>query len=107
MLDAAVELLPTARRPITARTRVRVHLGTAEVLARVVQVRSIGPGERGLVRLVLERPLVARGGDRFVLRSFSPGTTIGGGVGLDPLPAPPPRRRPPPVAPRTGEHTSA
>src|SRR5438093_3606310 len=33
MLDAAVELLPTARRPITARTRVRVHLGTAEVLA--------------------------------------------------------------------------
>src|SRR3989441_891093 len=60
MLDAAVELLPTARRPITARTRVRVHLGTAEVLARVVQVRSIGPGERGLVRLVRERPPGAR-----------------------------------------------
>src|SRR6266705_2529709 len=93
MLDAAVELLPTARRPITARTRVRVHLGTAEVLARVVQVRSIGPGERGLVRLVLERPLVARGGDRFVLRSFSPVTTIGGGVVLDPFPAPRPRLR--------------
>src|SRR3989442_10672441 len=82
------------RSPITARTRVRVHLGTAEVLARVVQVRSIGPGERGLVRLVLERPLVARGGGRFVLRSFSPVTTIGGGVGLDPLPASPPRLRP-------------
>ncbi len=93
MLDAAVELLPTARRPITARTRVRVHLGTAEVLARVVQVRSIRPGERGLVRLVLERPLVARGGDRFVLRSFSPVTTIGGGVVLDPFPAPRPRLR--------------
>src|SRR2546426_12305622 len=94
MLDAAVELLPTARRPITARTRVRVHLGTAEVLARVVQVRSIGPGERGLVRLVLERPLVARGGDRFVLRAFSPVTTIRGGGGLDPFPAPPPPPRP-------------
>src|SRR2546426_11947362 len=69
-------------------------LPISEVLARVVQVRSIGPGERGLVRLVLERPLVARGGDRFGLRAFSPGTTIGGGVGLDPLPAAPPRLRP-------------
>jgi len=93
MLDAAVELLPTARKPIGSRTRLRVHLGTAEVLARVVQVRSIGPGERGLARLVLETPLVARGGDRFVLRSFSPVTTIGGGVVLDPFPAPRPRLR--------------
>src|SRR5213595_2187443 len=86
MLDAAVELLSTARKPIGSRTRLRVHLGTAEVLARVVQVRSIGPGETGLARLVLESPLVARGGDRFVLRSFSPVTTIGGGVVLDPFP---------------------
>src|SRR2546427_509114 len=93
MLDAAVELLPRARKPIASRTRVRVHLGTAEVLARVVQVRSIGPGERGLARLVLETPLVARGGDRFVVRSFSPVTTIGGGVVLDPFPAPRPRLR--------------
>src|SRR5204863_6782522 len=93
MLDAAVELLPVARKPIASRTRLRVHLGTAEVLARVVQVRSIGPGERGLAGLVLETPLVARGGDRFVLRSFSPVTTIGGGVVLDPFPAPRPRLR--------------
>ena len=93
MLDAAVELLPRARKPIASRTRVRVHLGTAEVLARVVQVRSIGPGERGLARLVLETPLVARGGDRFVVRSFSPVTTIGGGVVLDPFPAARPRLR--------------
>ncbi len=90
LLDAAVELLPTARRPIGSRTRLRVHLGTAEVLARVVQLRSLAPGERGVARLVLERPLVARGGDRFVLRSFSPVTTIGGGTVLDPYP---PRRR--------------
>src|SRR5207247_2475381 len=68
-------------------------LGTAEVLARVVQIRSLGPGEHGLARLVLETPLVARGGDRFVVRSFSPVTTIGGGVVLDPFPAPRPRLR--------------
>ena len=93
LLDAAVELLPGARKPIGSRTRLRVHLGTAEVLARVVQIRSIGPGEHGLARLVLETPLVARGGDRFVVRSFSPVTTIGGGVVLDPFPAPRPRLR--------------
>ena len=58
MLDAAIELLSTARKPIGSRTRLRVHLGTAEVLARVVQVRSIGPGERGLARLRVERDLV-------------------------------------------------
>ncbi len=90
-LDAEIELLPAARKPVAARTRVRLHLGTAEVLARAVPAGPIGPGERGLARLVLERPLVARGGDRFVLRSFSPVTTIGGGVVLDPFPP----RRPP------------
>jgi selenocysteine-specific elongation factor len=86
MLDASVELLPGAHKPLASRTRVRVHLGTAEILGRVVQTRAIGPGETGQARLVLEAPLVARGGDRFVLRSFSPVTTIGGGVVLDPFP---------------------
>jgi len=87
-IDVAVELLPVARKPIASRTRVRVHLGTAEVLARAVQTAPIAPGQRGVARLVLETPVVARSGDRFVLRSFSPVTTIGGGVVLDPF-APP------------------
>src|SRR4029077_14811067 len=50
------------------------------------QTPAIVPGERGLARLILENPLVARAGDRFVVRSFSPVTTIGGGVVLDPFP---------------------
>src|SRR5204862_4479602 len=37
LIDVAAELLPTARKPLASRTRVRVHLGTAEVLARAVQ----------------------------------------------------------------------
>ena len=86
VLDAVVELLPTARRPLVPRTRVRLHLGTAEVLGRVVQLEPIAPGKSGLARLSLEGPVVARGNDRFVLRSFSPVTTIGGGVILDPAP---------------------
>ena len=90
-LDVALELLPGARKPLAVRTRIRVHLGTAEVLGRVAQVRSIAPGETGLARLLLERPVVARAGDRFVVRSFSPVTTIGGGVVLDPFPPKRPR----------------
>ena len=64
----------------------RVLHGTAEILARVLPREPIRPGERGLARLALEGPVVARGGDRFVLRSYSPVTTIGGGLVLDPLP---------------------
>jgi selenocysteine-specific elongation factor len=92
--DALVELLPAARKPLVSRSRVRIHLGTAEVLGRVVQLPAPGlePGGHTPVRFVLERPLVARGGDRFVIRSFSPVTTIGGGVVLDPFPPPRPRR---------------
>ena len=90
-LDVALELLPAVKKPLAIRTRVRVHLGTAEVLARVAQVRAISPGETALARLLLERPLVARGGDRFVIRSFSPVATIGGGTVLDPFPPKRPR----------------
>ena len=90
-LDVSLELLPGVKKPLAVRTRIRVHLGTAEVLARVAQVRSIAPGETARARLLLERPLVARGGDRFVVRSFSPVTTIGGGSVLDPFPPKRPR----------------
>src|SRR5438034_7332034 len=63
-LDVALELLPAARKPLAARTRIRVHLGTAEVLGRVAQVRAIAPGASDLARLLLGRPLVGRGGAR-------------------------------------------
>ena len=90
-LDVRLDLLRSAPRALSARTRVHLHLGTAEVLARVSPLHPIPPGESGLARLALEAPLVAVGGDRFVIRSYSPVTTIGGGMVLDPLP---PRRRP-------------
>lgn len=89
-LDAELSLDAAAPRALAPRTRVRLHLGTSEVMARVQPREPIPPGGRGLARLALETPLVARGGDRFVLRSYSPVITIGGGRVLDP--APPLRR---------------
>jgi selenocysteine-specific elongation factor len=90
-LDVALELDVSASKPLVQRTRVRVLHGTAEILTRVLPRGPIPPGGRGLARLALEGPLVARGGDRFVVRSYSPVLTIGGGVVLDPAP---PLRRP-------------
>jgi selenocysteine-specific elongation factor len=86
-LDVQIELSLGAP-PLRDRTRLRVHLGTAAVLARVGLAAPAGPDGRVLARLRLEEPLVARGGDRFVLRSYSPIVTLGGGEVLDPLPPP-------------------
>jgi len=85
-LDVELSLDPGTARSLTHRTRLRVLLGTAEAIGRVLPRTVIEPGGRGLARLVLEGPIVARGGDRFVVRSFSPVSTIGGGVVLDPIP---------------------
>lgn len=71
------------------RTRVRFHVGTSEVGARVIQAAS------GTARVILDAPVVLRAGDRFVLRRSSPLETIGGGVVVDPLP--PRRARPWPM----------
>ncbi len=95
-MRADVALFADTDVVLTARTRVRLHLGTADVGARVVaRGGPVRPGATVAVRLVLDQPLVARGGDRFVLRSASPVATIGGGVITDPLP---PFRRVPPFA---------
>ncbi len=105
-LDVCIELLPEAH-PVQRRTRVRLHLGTAEVLGRLYPRAEIEPGGTGVARLALESPLVARGNDRFVLRSYSPVMTIGGGRVLDPLP---PRRATWPeglVSTDSGERISA
>jgi len=87
MIDAHVSLLP-GQRPLKDQARVRVHLASAEVLARV---RVPGGGAivascPGVAQLRLERRAAAGHGDRLILRSYSPASTIGGGVVLDPLP---------------------
>ena len=89
-LDVEIALQASAPRSLSSRTRVRLHLGTAEVMGRVLPRAPIEPGKSGTARLSLEKPVVARAEDRFVLRSYSPITTIGGGRVLDPYP---PRRR--------------
>jgi selenocysteine-specific elongation factor len=87
LLDGSVSVLATSPRPLAHRTRIRLHIGTAEVIGRaaVLGANQIAPGTSGLVQLVLERPVVAARGDRFVLRFYSPMNLLGGGVVLDPV----------------------
>lgn len=92
-VDAIVTLLDSAPRPLTQRSRIRLHIGTAEILARVTPAAGeIAPGQSGAVRFRLEKPLVARWGDRGVVRSYSPVHTVGGCVVVDPWPPRRPRR---------------
>lgn len=88
-LDIRMESLPAMGNRLLERTRVRVSLGTSEVMGRLHPRGAAGSATTVLARLALESPMVARGGDRLVLRSFSPVTTIGGGTVVDPSP---PRR---------------
>ncbi|HZT57525.1 MAG TPA: SelB C-terminal domain-containing protein, partial [Pyrinomonadaceae bacterium] len=84
--DALVQVLADAPRGLRTRQRVRVHHGTAEVLARVAVLEASGevePGSEGFVQLRLESPVVALPGDRFIIRSYSPQQTIAGGEVLD------------------------
>ena len=95
-LEATLSLLSDAPKTLANRTRVRFHLGTAEILARVVLLdkEELNPGEEAYVHLRLETPTAALSQDRYVLRSYSPAFTIGGGVILDPCPPLKRRRRP-------------
>jgi selenocysteine-specific elongation factor len=92
IIDARLDILSSAPRALAHRARVRLHHSTAEVMARVVVLgqaqgapRGVEPGGSDLVQLRLEEPITALPGDRFIIRSYSPQVTIGGGIILDPF----------------------
>jgi selenocysteine-specific elongation factor len=87
-LDARVEIRPGARHPLKSHERVRLFIGTAESIARVIVLEGAGeiaPKKSALAQLVLHEPMVALGGDRFVIRDETSRRTLGGGVVLNPL----------------------
>jgi selenocysteine-specific elongation factor len=87
-LDARLDVLRSMEKDVRHRDRVRLHIGTDEVIARlaVLEGQKIVPGGSAMIQLILESPTVALPGDRFVIRSFSPLVTIGGGRILDASP---------------------
>ncbi|MGZ6971338.1 MAG: selenocysteine-specific translation elongation factor, partial [Thermoanaerobaculia bacterium] len=90
VLTAEVTWLPSVGAAVEDGARLRVHLGTADVAGRVHRLalqtsedRAFVSGSNGFAQIMLESPLPARPGDRFILRRPSPVETVGGGRVLD------------------------
>jgi len=81
-LDAYLEVLPSAPRPLKHRQAVRLHTGTSErvALPLLLDADELPPGASGYVQFFLRQPLALKPGDRLVIRSFSPAFTWGGGL---------------------------
>ena len=97
-LDATVKVLAAEKEPVAHWTPVHLHLGTAAVTGRLSVRRgeAIPAGQSRTAQLILDRPIGALHGDRFILRDQSATRTIGGGIVVDPF-APATRRN---TAPR-------
>src|SRR5882757_9487960 len=85
-IDALLELLPSAPK-VKQRARVHFHSGTSETVAEAFlhSSKELAPGQSAFVQLRFQDAVLLLPGDRFIVRQFSPVTTIGGGVVLDPL----------------------
>jgi selenocysteine-specific elongation factor len=87
-LDVNIEYLSNNDRRLKNRNLVRFHAGTSEIIGRIILLDcdEMEPGSKSHAQIILESPIVAMARDRFVIRSYSPVTTIGGGIVIDPLP---------------------
>lgn len=88
LLDAEFHHLQSGRKELKNRTQVRVHLGTREIVGRIALLESdaLLPGATTHIQLILQEPVAVWPGDRYVIRSYSPITTIGGGTILNNAP---------------------
>jgi len=88
MVDARLTLLPTAPAALKYGAQVRFHHGTADATAKLMFADRdrMAPDESCYAQVRLKTKIVPVKGDRFIIRSLSPVTTIGGGVVIDPHP---------------------
>ena len=86
-VDCKLYYLKSAEKPLENRKRVKLYHGTSEILCRVVLLdrEELKAGEEAYVQLRLEKPLTCQRKDRFVIRSYSPMHTIGGGIIIEPV----------------------
>jgi len=89
MIDVLLQYLDSNKRPARNRQQVRFHTGTSEVLGNLVLLDrdELLPGDTTVAQLRLDAPVALVKDDRFVIRSYSPVRTIGGGQVLNPVPA--------------------
>lgn len=86
-VDVAIRVVEDLDYMVKQRMPIKLHLGTAEVMGRIVFFdRNELKEENGeiLCQLRLEEEILTKRGDRFILRRPSPQETIGGGWVIDP-----------------------
>ena len=88
MIDVNISLVEHCKKSLKHWDRIRIFHGTKQILCRIVPLNEdeIQYGESGYSQLRLEEKIVAKKGDRFIIRSYSPMDTIGGGVIIDTAP---------------------
>ncbi len=88
VVDAVVELSKEAEAIVTSGFKLHFHHLTSESEGELflIDKSELLPGERALAQIRLKEEVVPAYGDRFVIRNYSPGSVIGGGEILDPLP---------------------
>jgi selenocysteine-specific elongation factor len=88
LLDVDFHYLKSNAKKLKNRTQVRVHVGTREITGRVILMETdeVNPGETANLQLILQEPTALWPGDRYVVRSYSPVRTIGGGTILNNAP---------------------
>ncbi|MBU4462526.1 MAG: selenocysteine-specific translation elongation factor [Proteobacteria bacterium] len=88
MIDVLVHYLNSNNKSAKNRTRIRFHTGTSEVLGILIllEKEELLPGETTLAQIRLDSAVAAVKDDKFVIRSYSPIRTIGGGHILNPIP---------------------
>jgi selenocysteine-specific elongation factor len=88
MVDVQFHYLASTSRPVKNRTRVRFHTGTSEVLGNLILLEDdeLKPGGTTVAQLRLDTPVAIVKGDHYVVRSYSPVRTVGGGQVLNPIP---------------------
>ncbi len=88
MVDVTFHYLASSKKPLKNRTLVRFHTGTSEVMGYLIllEQEELPPGQTVVAQLRLDSPVAIVKDDRFVIRSYSPVRTIGGGQVLNPIP---------------------
>jgi selenocysteine-specific elongation factor len=88
MVDVSLDLLKSSPRKLKNRAKARFHAGTSEIISTVILLDRdvLEPGDECFAQIRLDEPTTVLKGDRYVLRSYSPIRTIGGGEILNALP---------------------
>ena len=88
IIDVKFRIVQDTKFELKRFSRLKLYVGSSEVLAKIVPIthKTVKSKDEGYAQIILDHDIVVLKGDRFVLRTITPVTTIGGGMIIDPRP---------------------